>query len=792
MFPGGRILKVVSKLMTGLKWTAIIGVVLFLGFIGLDKLLPLPDTNHDWSTLVVARDGTPLRAFADKRGVWRYPVKLDDVSPRYIEALINYEDRWFWHHPGVNPAALLRAAWQSIRAGRIVSGGSTLTMQVARLIDPHSRSLGGKIKQMFRALQLEYHYSKRQILTLYLNLAPFGGPVEGVQAASYRYFGKPARELSHSEAALLAVLPQSPSRLRPDRYPGRARKARDKGIRRLVRFQVWSKKILAEAAGEPVTADAQGTRLMAPLLARRLKQQRLKRGIRGGVIRTTIDADLQAGLEQKLKAWQTTLPDDSSTAVLVVDNHTLSVRAYIGSVDFFNRQRFGHIDMVRAIRSPGSTLKPFLYGLAIEQGLVHSKSLLTDVPQTVDGYRPGNFNGQYTGPVSVTRALQMSLNVPAVDLLQRYGMVRFVSRLRNGHLRLRIPQNKPNLSVILGGAGTSLESLVMAYSAFARGGLSGDLRFTAQQKSRDYRMLDRGAAWIIRDILESRGRPGLPNEGLDMSASRQVAWKTGTSYGYRDAWAIGVTDRYTIGVWVGRPDGTPMPGHYGAVTAAPLLFDIVDSLPDRRLWAERPARPATVSKAEICWPLGTQRKSLPANLCHQQHTAWILKGQVPPTLPDRTQKVWSGNRVSYWINPKTGKRVMAGFRINKRIRREAARWPAAVEPWLAGRLRKLAALPGIDPACKGVTIQSTRSLKIDGVQNGSTLHKPGNDSKPLSVSVGVLGGEGDLYWLVNGKLAAQSRVYQRVVLRFDHAGRYEITVADSRGQYDRVIVNVLE
>jgi penicillin-binding protein 1C len=791
--PVNRILMTIfRRLLRWLKWTAIVCVVLFLGFIGLDKLLPLPDTQRDFSTLVVAKDGTPLRAFADKRGVWRYPVKLEDVSPRYIEALINYEDRWFWYHPGINPGAMLRAAWQSLRAGRIVSGGSTLTMQVARLIDPHRRSLGGKLKQMFRALQLEYHYSKRQILTMYLNLAPFGGPVEGVQAASYRYFGKPVKELSHSEAALLAVLPQSPSRLRPDRYPKRARRARDKVIRRLVRFRVWPKKILAEAVGEPVVAEANGSRMMAPLLARRLKQGRHKRGIQGGVITTTIDADLQAGLEQKLRAWQASLPDDSSTAVLVVDNRTLAVRAYIGSVDFFNRQRFGHVDMVRAIRSPGSTLKPFLYGFAIEQGLVHSKSLLVDVPQTVEGYRPGNFNGQYNGPVSVTRALQMSLNVPAVDLLQRYGIVRFVSRLRNGHLRLYIPQDKPNLSVILGGAGTSLESLVMAYAAFARGGLSGDLRFTVAQPSSDYRMLDKGAAWIIRTILEAQGRPGLPREGLDMSASRRVAWKTGTSYGYRDAWAIGVTDRYTIGVWVGRPDGTPMPGHYGAITAAPLLFDIVDSLPDRRLWAERPERPATVSKAVICWPLGTRLQRSSAGLCHQQHTAWILKGQVPPTLPDRTQKVWSGNRISYWINPKTGKRVMAGCRVSKRSRREAARWPASVEPWLSGRLRKLAALPAIDPACKGVTIQSTRSLKIDGVQNGATLHKPDSDNKPLSISIGVLGGEGNLYWLVNGKLATQSRVYQRVLLHFDQAGRYEITVADSRGQYDRVVVNVLK
>ena len=781
-----------QRLVHLMRRLLVAGIALLLLFVLLDRLFPLPDTRREWSTLVVAADGTPLRAFADRRGVWRYPVRIEDVSPRYLEALIHYEDRWFWHHPGVNPIALLRAAWQSLRAGRIVSGGSTLTMQVARLIDPHPRTIGGKLRQMFRALQLEWHHTKREILTMYLNLAPFGGPIEGVQAASYRYFGKPARELSHAEAALLAVLPQAPSRLRPDRHPHRARRARDKVIRRLVRFGVWPRRIAMEAASETVVADTFRTPMLAPLLARRLRLEQRRRGRRVGLIRTTIDAGLQAGLEQKLRDWQGNLPEGSSAAVLVVDNRNLSVRAYIGSIDFTSRKRFGHIDMVRALRSPGSTLKPFLYGFAIEDGLIHSHSLMLDVPQTIAGYRPGNFNGRYHGAVSATRALQMSLNVPAVDLLQRYGEARFVARLRNGGLRLRIPGGKPNLAVILGGAGASLESLVAAYAALARNGLSGRLRFTQDDQVSENRLFAAGAAWIVRDMLESQGRPGLPRQGLEMAASRQVAWKTGTSYGYRDAWAIGVTDRYTIGVWVGRPDGTPMPGHYGAVTAAPLLFDIVDSLPGRSLWAQRPQRPAMVSRASICWPLGTRSKDQPSSLCHRRMQAWIFRRQVPPTFPDRTQKVWSGYRTIYWINPATGKRVMAGCRIEHRERREAARWPAALEPWLSRRLRRLAALPPIDPACKGVTMQSDKSLKIDGIEDGSTLRRPTNNGKPLELSIGTLGGEGRLYWMVNDRLAAWSRAGQRVMLRFDRPGHYRITVADSRGRFDRISIDVIE
>ncbi|HET9484175.1 MAG TPA: transglycosylase domain-containing protein, partial [Xanthomonadales bacterium] len=370
------------------RWVVRGGVVL-LALFALDRGFPppIPAPGHDGATLVLARDGTPLRAFANREGTWRYPTAPERVSPYYLEALLGYEDRWFAHHPGVNPGALARAAWQALRNGRVVSGGSTLTMQVARLIEPMPRSGSGKIKQLARALQLELRLSKREILTLYLDRAPFGGNIEGVEAASWAYLGKSAAKLSRAEAALLAVLPQAPSRLRPDRHAAAARAARDKVLARLRDLGTWDGAAFIEAQLEPVVARRLRAPMRAALLAERLREAHA----RAPVITSTIDAPLQAASEARLARWVEPLPERTSAAVLIVENRTRDVVAYAGSARFGDAKRLGHVDMVRATRSPGSTLKPFLYAIALDDGLIHSESLLVDAPQDFDGYRPGNF-----------------------------------------------------------------------------------------------------------------------------------------------------------------------------------------------------------------------------------------------------------------------------------------------------------------------------------------------------------------------------------------------------------------
>ncbi|SUG13816.1 penicillin-binding protein 1C [Salmonella enterica subsp. arizonae] len=436
------------------RWLWLAGAPLFilLALWAADNLWPLPLNEVHPARVVVAHDGTPLWRFADAGGIWRYPVTIEEVSPRYLEALINYEDRWFWRHPGVNPFSVARAAWQDLTAGRVISGGSTLTMQVARLLDPHPRTFGGKIRQLWRALQLEWHLSKRDILTLYLNRAPFGGTLQGIGAASWAYFGKSPARLSYADAALLAVLPQAPSRLRPDRRPARAEAARNKVLDRMAAQGVWPAETVRESREEPVWLAPRQMPQLAPLFARMMlsKSQSDK-------IVTTLDAGLQRQLEDLARVWKGRLPARSSLAMIVVDHTDMSVRGWVGSVDLNDDSRFGHVDMVTAIRSPGSVLKPFVYGLALDDALIHPSSLLQDVPRLTGDYRPGNFDSGFHGPVSMSDALVRSLNLPAVQVLEAYGPKRFAAKLRNVGLPLYLPTGAaPNLSLILGGAARGL------------------------------------------------------------------------------------------------------------------------------------------------------------------------------------------------------------------------------------------------------------------------------------------------------------------------------------------------
>lgn len=739
--------------------------------------LPVPGRSAPFALLVTARDGTPLRAFPDKRYVWRNPITLEQVSPRYLQALIGYEDRAFWWHPGVNPLALLRAAGQWLVHGHIVSGGSTITMQVARIIDPTPRTVPGKLHQILRALQLEVHLSKRQILTLYLNYAPMGGVLEGVDAASRAYLGKPARRLTYAEAAMLAVLPQAPSLLRPDRFPLRAQQARDKVLVRMAGR--WPAADIQDALTEPVYAQTIREPMLAPLLA-----ERLKRGAHGKLlIATAIDADLQASVESLLLARARSLPRHASSAALVLDNATLEVRAYAGSADFGDLERFSYVDMVRAWRSPGSTLKPFLYGFALDAGLIHSESLLADVPQSFGGYQPGNFEQSFHGPVSVSEALTRSLNVPAVEVLDEYGPDRFVDKLRQGGLKLRFPRGAtPNLAVILGGADTSLENLVGAYTSFARGGMAGTPRFTLDAPLEQHRMMSAGAAFIVRDILETGGPIGRAVE--ERGVNRGIAWKTGTSFGFRDAWAVGVTDRYTVGVWIGRPDGTPNPGYFGANAATPLLMSIFATLPDAVENTQRKPPPG-VSQAQVCWPLGTARDAQPADLCTIQRTAWLLDGIAPPTFPD---PIRGGEPVlRYTVDRVTGLRANADCTRDPLRVAESPLWPEQLEPWLDQRSRSQDA-PRWQAGCTAAS-DAVGRLAIAGASSGEVIRRTYGGRAP-QLRLTVSGAHGAIGWLVNGVQVGTATAEPGRTFDFAQPGDYAITAFDENGRYDRITLEV--
>ena len=739
---------------------------------GADKIWPLPLTEVNPARVVVAHDGTPLWRFADAEGIWRYPVTIDEVSPRYLEALINYEDRWFWKHPGVNPLSVLRAAWQDLSSGRVISGGSTLTMQVARLLDPHPRTFGGKFRQLWRALQLEWHLSKNDILTLYLNRAPFGGTLQGVGAASWAYLGKSPAQLSYSDAALLAVLPQAPSRLRPDRWPDRAEAARNKVLERMATQGIWSAKQVQESREEPVWLAPRQMPQLAPLFSRMMlgKSQRDK-------IVTTLDAGLQRQLEELAQNWKGRLPARSSLAMIVVDHTDMSVRGWVGSVDMNDDARFGHVDMVNAIRSPGSVLKPFVYGLALDEGLIHPASLLQDVPRRTGDYRPGNFDSGFHGPVSMSEALVRSLNLPAVQVLEAYGPKRFAAKLRNVGLPLYLPTGAaPNLSLILGGAGARLEDMAAAYSVFARHGTAGTLRLQPDDPLLERPLMSPGAAWIIRRIMADEAQP-LPDNAL--SRVVPLAWKTGTSYGYRDAWAIGVNARYVMGIWTGRPDGTPVVGQFGFASAVPLLNQVNNLLLARGANQPEDPRPDSVSRGVVCWPGG---QSLPAgdSNCRRRLATWLLDGSQPPTLLLPEQEGVSGIRFPVWLD-EAGKRVAAD--CEQAHEQTLIVWPLPLESWLPPSERRTARLPPVSSICPPLGQDALLPLQLTGVRDGAIVKRlPG--SPEVSVPVYISGGAGERWWFLNGeRLEERGR---SLTLRLAVKGEYQLLVMDDAGQVTAV------
>ena len=752
-----------------------------------DRLWPLPLPKDDLARVVLAEDGTPLWRFADANGVWRYPVQTDEVSPYYLEALLTYEDRWFYQHPGVNPLALGRAAWQNLSGGRVLSGGSTLSMQVARLLDPHERTLPGKLRQLWRTAQLEWHLSKAEILNLYLNRAPFGGTLQGVAAASWAYLGKSPQQLTRSEAALLAVLPQAPSRLRPDRHPERAQVARDKVLRRLAEYQVWPQGAVDEALEEPLLLAPRLEPSLAPLLARRLNRPHSP-----PLIRTTLDANLQRRLEDLLLGWRARLPEHTSAAILVVETDTMAVRAYLGSVDINDARRFGHVDMISALRSPGSTLKPFLYGMAMDAGLIHSESLLQDVPRRYGDYRPGNFSMGFSGPVSASSALALSLNLPAVQLLEAYGPKRFAADLRNGGVPLSLPAlAEPNLALILGGAGSRLEDLVSGYSALARGGKSANLRLQPQDELVERRMLSPGSAWIIRRILSGQARPDR-DPTAELVQRPSLAWKTGTSYGFRDALAIGVGPRYLIGVWIGRPDGTPVPGQFGLASAAPLMLQVHDVLSNRDsqrgIVAPVQPVPGSVGVAAICWPLGQPLSKNDPN-CRRQRFAWTLDNTTPPTLLAADQPLGVGLRETLWVDGQ-GQRVSP--QCPGAQQRDVALWPAPLEPWLPRVERRESRLPHASTQCPPPALNSVTALSIVGVREGDRLRRPAASQASLRLTLTALGGDGRRWWFLNGTPLGDSGHQEALNTTLEQPGRYELSVLDESGQTARVEFSVVE
>lgn len=570
------------KMIMRFRWLA--AAVLTLGFVAAADLLAPPPLYRAeaLSALALDRNGQWLHAFTTDEGRWRFQAKLDDIDPVFVERLIAIEDKRFYAHWGVDPLAVMRAGASALRAGEIVSGASTITMQTARLLEPRPRTVGSKLIEMLRAAQIERRLSKREILELYLTLAPYGGNIEGVRAASLIYFDKEPVRLTDAEQALLIALPQSPEARRPDLRQQAAARARKDILNKLAASGALTARRAQEAGEAALPAERYAFRRLAYHAAHRLSSLR-----GGGDVVTTLDAGLQAQAEAALRAYVANhaqeAGDGATAALLIIQNDTRAVRAAVGSSGL--DAAGGWIDLTRAARSPGSALKPFIYALAFEDGLAGPSTVIDDMPRSFGGYSPENFDRSFRGEVRLREALQHSLNLPAVRALERVGAARFSATLQNAGVDLKTPDRadeKPGLTLALGGAGVTAQELAVLYSALGADGKTQPLRWVQGEEygvdRKGYRLMSPASAERISVILaDAPSLEGRAPAHLSRSAFR-VAFKTGTSYGYRDAWAAGHGGGYTVVVWVGRADGAARPGQTGRKAAAPLMFEIFDML----------------------------------------------------------------------------------------------------------------------------------------------------------------------------------------------------------------------
>jgi penicillin-binding protein 1C len=768
------------------------GVALFVAAVA---LLPLPAAKLALpeSYRYFDQRGEPLGTLASPDGFRRMRVGRDRLPAAFVAALLLKEDRWFRWHPGVNPAALVRALVANVRAGRVVSGGSTLTMQLARMLDRRPRTLGAKLLEAFRALQLEWRYDKDEILALYASLAPYGGNVEGLEAAAWTYFGVPASQLGLGNAALLASVPQDPNRLRPDREPAAAAAARDRLIAAMERAGVVDADRAARARAEPVAVrPRRDDRLAIPHWAWRLRRRTPGRY----EYPTTIDATMQARALRLMRAHVGSLAgySISNAACVVIDNATREVRVAIGSLDERSTEALGANDGTWAPRSPGSTFKPWLYGLAFDAGVAAEKTVLYDIPLAIGGYAPENFAREFLGPVTVREALTESLNVVAVRLSHDLGPEKLYDLLKRGGIStLRESAAFYGLPLVLGGAEVRLVELVNLYASLADGGRYRPYRVLRDEpEGRATRLISPQAAWLVLDILTDVARPDFPASWRYARDRPEISWKTGTSYGQRDAWSIGVTPRYTIGVWLGNFDGTPSQGLVGRRAAGPLLFDLFQALLPAGERTGFP-RPAGVGERTVCSVCGLP----PGAACNGTTTERYLVGKHGPV--ERTCAI--PQRLAF--DKATGLPAGPATPPARRESRVFDVWPSEVASFLETHGVPVRRVPPYDPNRMAgeayyppkILAPAAKAIYYRAAHGDGGGADVATYAGPFAVGDAGVGGIAlrgavtnrvrEVHWFVNGKLVASGAPTKEV--RIDPGpGKYRIVLVDAVGGRDEV------
>lgn len=612
---GSKILNFFKRLSVTKKVILCILAFLVTGYI---FCLPRHLFHVPYSTVVTDRNEELLGARIASDGQWRFPPR--NTTPEKIkECLITFEDKHFYHHWGVNPFAIGRAFYQNVKNKRIVSGGSTLTMQTIRLARNESRTFREKLIEMIWATRLEFRASKEEILSMYISHAPFGGNVVGLDAAAWRYFGHSADDLSWAESAMLAVLPNAPAMIHLSKGRKTLLDKRNRLLKQLLEKKTINSSTYELAISEPLPDEPHALPQIAPYLVSRFYQER-----NGEYSRSTINKGIQTQVEDLAERWSNEFgrSDIRNLAILVIDIPSNQVVAYCGNVHFDRKQGGNQVDVIQAPRSTGSILKPFLYYAMLQEGSLLPDMLLPDVPVNINGFTPQNFSMQFEGAVPASEALARSLNIPAVTMLQRYGVPKFHSFLQQIGLKtINRSSSHYGLSLILGGAEATLWDVTNAYAMMGRSLLqlpqrSCSLLLPTSRITESTDPFQPGAVWQTFDALKEVNRP----EEIDwksIPSMQTIAWKTGTSYGFRDAWAVGVTPRYAVGVWVGNATGEGKPGLVGAQTAGPVLFDIFNLLPSSS-WFTRPA--GIFVEAEVC------RKSghLKGRFCDETDTLLVL------------------------------------------------------------------------------------------------------------------------------------------------------------------------
>jgi penicillin-binding protein 1C len=742
--------------------------------------VPLPEREGGWSTVVEYRDGTPAHVFLSPDDKWRLHVDLDAVDPKLIEALIALEDKRFWTHDGVDPIAIGRAAWSNLSRGQRVSGGSTLTMQLARMLEPRERTIPSKLIDMFRATQLDLRMTKREILAEYLSRAPYGDNVEGVESAAWAYFGHGARHLTPLEISTLLAVPQGPQRFKPRPDNTVLRVRRDVILRKLIDAEVFTgadaEAALAELKVEPPPDQLRPM----PREARHVAIELRKRYPERERIRSTLEAGAQALVEREvaLRAPELQRKHIFGGAVVVVDHKTREVVAVAGNLDFGDAQHGGQIAMFDKPRSPGSTLKPLLYALAIDRGLALPGYLVADVPNQYGTYRPRNFDNDFAGLVTLEDSLGKSLNLPFVDLLAKLGVDHFVGELDRMQIAgARAIPGTYGLSMIVGGIELTPLEVAGLYATLAEDGAYVPLRLTRDQLPVEPSpIFAAGAAYLTRQALAEKDRPDFPRRRDITKLAPDIHWKTGTSFGFRDAWAVGSGSRFTAVVWTGNVDQKPSAELVGSEAAGPLLFDVLEGLAERtRRGLETP--PAALTEIEVCAYSG----HVASDACPSRTTAQALIHAVP-TVACPYHK-------TYEVDRETGRAVTPACRRPDREYEPKTFivLPSNVTAWLTDRHRTTPEAPVFEDGCAAdaggapVIVTPGEGLIISLI--------PGMPAEQQAVPLAASTRASTVSWFVDGALIGTGPANRRQYWT-PTVGTHSLVVADAAGRKTRRVVEV--